>query len=580
VLEGCHREDVEGTQMASTSGRPWPEQVILVGLRRLGTGQYAEANECFGLRLLASSLSENGFDVALLPSHDSFPDEAFSEIASRIDCCPDGGVIGLSIDSHHLPVALRMASWAKHHAPEWMTAAGGAHFADAEGFADQYLSYFDVVNLGHGTPFVDLLNGLRNGRSTAHQKEGSWLFEGRIPKGLRVRGSDGQTAGFGAGTAPPITGCGCLDFTEGSNSQMIATVLLSEQCSNRCDYCFASRPYVSRSHDLEVKSIAAKAREVSSPIYVDLLDNSPLMDGRKHGGLAFLHELSREIGTGSFSSILYIDAGMLARFPSRLIEFLEKGVVAAVYVGRDIVDEEVAKAVGRRYLGRTRDRAELDSEAEAILDLILWLRESGIALDMSVEYLLTPFETEHSVKKLLDEMTTLSGLSSSAVHVSVEFQIVCPFPGTKMYRDMRGSYLPLEKAPGYVASYWHPRVSEACTFLKLVELLVYPNNRFSLEDPSCDPGRQAALMELASSLALGREHATSSYCNHLEPSLVAMMVDAWSSKKLLEERMLDIYGQKLEHVDGAGPDEVRSEILRQESLLSLHREFFHNTHHQ
>ena len=544
-----------------------PTPVVLFGLRSSSRRTYYPGDDRFGLRLLARSLRESGSQVSLLPSTELSPANALAELEAYLEAHPEGGILGISTDSHHLPIARRLALWSRACAPQWLIAAGGPHFVCEDGLGTDGLGPFDVVAVGHGGPFIELVSALRQRGVVATRVQGGWALEGDVADGLRYRDARNPLKGRGVGRTIPATSSGGADVTQLPDGRLLATVLLAEHCPHGCDYCFARRAYRARSHERELAAVVEAAHGSSSPIVVNLLDNNPLSGDEPSEGLLLLEALRTTLGPKKCSCILYVDPSDLVTHRARVLGMIESGTICAIYIGRDVVDERMAKRLGRRYRGRPRDASRLATEADAIRDLVRSAAKLGSRLDVSVDYLLTPFETQASVRALLEEMTATALIGSASVTVSVEFQIVCPFPGTRMHKELAGSYLPPEAAPDYLVSYWHPCASPAHTFLKLVELVVFPNNRMATADPSCQPQRQAELIDLAALLAFSDAPLPP---GSLAGALGRALFESWHAETDLEARILAVYRTKLVQGDGIPAETANEAVAAEAKLLALH----------
>jgi hypothetical protein len=91
--------------------------------------------------------------------------------------------------------------------------------------------------------------------------------------------------------------------------------------------------------------------------------------------------------------------------------------VNTLFIGRDVVTEEVARKIGRKHRGKIKTQELLDDEHEAFKEFIGHIkgigREVGQRLPMEIvlSYITTPFETRESVTAAMKETAEPHALS-------------------------------------------------------------------------------------------------------------------------------------------------------------------------
>ena len=148
----------------------------------------------------------------------------------------------------------------------------------------------------------------------------------------------------------------------------------------------------------------------------------------------------------------YLDAHLLVdqEYRDILFRFFDHFMFRCFFIGRDCVDAEVAHKVGRRYTeytdkddgstptrkSRIRTQEDLDKELDAIKEFIAFLNKTDYRLpirrDLELSYLLTPFDTYSTTRKMLDEAEELIEMSSSRLFINTHFWILTPYPNTRL----------------------------------------------------------------------------------------------------------------------------------------------------
>jgi hypothetical protein len=113
------------------------------------------------------------------------------------------------------------------------------------------------------------------------------------------------------------------------------------------------------------------------------------------------------------------------------------------FIGRDVVTEESARIIGSNYCEEPKDQAQLDEEGAAIrrfIERYSFMRKDifdksshyySAPAKVQIAYLISPFCSLDSFRKLLDEIDVFKALKNEHVQIDFNLNLVSPYPGTR-----------------------------------------------------------------------------------------------------------------------------------------------------
>lgn len=434
------------------------DKVVLVNTTSDNQINVEDAQHCYTLKVLEEALNTSGFsNVSLYPDRDldgNFGSEEFYEglvgELEKIVGDSKNVVFGFSVLTDRYYFARAFAGFVRRRFHNAKIVIGGKHVDNEEitlksgqmggrkimSSAEialreniEGMQIFDAAFVGDCDSFV-----------TYVKTEG--VLDESI-KGLYFLRDD-ILVGKGRGAYPNLNNVP-VSFEVMKNTN-IMYLLLNSSCPNRCDYCPPDR--IRPVPDIEkavaaVKSLAPAKTLVS----LEMLDPSPFTECNINYYIDLFNILRYRERIGILPGS-YLDAHILTNpdYKHFLFKFFKQFMFKGFFIGRDCVDAEVAQKIGRRYhetsdacrqMNRTRTQHDLDNEAEAITDLIRFLKSEEYPLTsrVSVSYILSPFDTYQTTSRMIAEAQDYSSMSGTKVGVTTPFWMLTPYPGTKLRRQ-------------------------------------------------------------------------------------------------------------------------------------------------
>jgi len=515
-----------------------PIDFVLINTRKVSPAFYGPPSELLGTNMLAQALSEGGTSVQGLPEIHVDLYGLEDAILSFFQSDFKGSVVAFSVASQSFALFKRISLKVREMCPKVIIIAGGPHFSIFPTVSKTLeMRLADAVISGHAGEFTAFFLKYRDIFESIIQGSSSKL---RIPKGLYFKKNE-KIVGTGIGKKLPTCSQGST-LIKPFKGGVCVQVLTNERCKNACDYCFSPRIH----HQIRIDRELSVLKKFSTPAFhviVDLLDNSPFAEK-----ISFISQINpvsgRENKSEHIEIACYCDIGdIVTKGWDAFLQFLDTGG-KYVYFGRDVVDETSAVAIGRRYRGSLRKKVFLDKEKNILKNLPDLCETKKIKLFVSVDYIFYPWMQYENAQRLIEEIETIVLLSTHNCEISVEFQILCPFPGTRFFKDKRGAYLPLEEAPEEIVDYWMIDGSAGCYFMKLIDFLVYPNNNVNLQNVE----KQILLLKCAAFLSFGEgDEKVRNFCSK------------WMGKDkpvTNPSQMMEIFCRKLSQIDNLSPETV------------------------
>ncbi|MDP2750743.1 MAG: hypothetical protein Q8O89_07985 [Nanoarchaeota archaeon] len=333
-----------------------------------------------------------------------------------------------------------------------MIFVGGPHFQDENINKESLLNYdFDIVNVGHGKPSIDLVKMITRAEIDFSKKDGKYLFKGDMPEGVRYLNQKKIFLGSGEGSFPyvknemPIV----LETTRFKGTEITygVSIITGDNCPNRCGFCsinkknlkFGAKEFIN-SYKKYAKPFNPTGLALSE---MTLEDSNPLSKINRKATLAFFKEL-RDSGIHLSKSIYAEPALFNARECNELYKVIIKEDIRTFFFGRDAVTEQENRFLKRRVGNKLRDQDNLDKELDNLIDLFYFLEKQDKKYGMAISYIIHPGMDYESTMKKFDEMNDLNYLGASAknVKVQIHFNIIIPSPNTELWNENEGQFMP------------------------------------------------------------------------------------------------------------------------------------------
>jgi hypothetical protein len=318
--------------------------------------------------------------------------------------------------------------------PKSTIIAGGAHFNRENIYKDgkkckdpvdialeQNLA--DYVVVGNMEPFVKLVT----------------KYGGVLPEDIQLQGlyylKNGKVVGKGKGRMPELKTIPAIteDFDIEDKTVKYIHTNFDGRCRNACDFCIGSS-----NHNFDVELALSSIEKLLDGItttIIHLTDPNPF-DPRAIG---FYLTLTEELDARGIdaSFMTYMEPADLVEetYFNHLMTWFAEYNFMSFFVGRDAIDENTAKKIGRRHRGKLRKQEFLDTEKEALTRFINELNHEKFHLnkyEIVLSYTFSPFGNYDSTLALINEAEEYHNMSTDKVEVKSSIGILTPFPGTRI----------------------------------------------------------------------------------------------------------------------------------------------------
>jgi hypothetical protein len=404
-----------------------------------------------GLKLIRDLLAKEGFDNTILfPEkpylRTEFVDEAWvSRYEKELDELiedEENTVLGFSTATESYDFALELAKIARQKFPKLKIIAGGPHIRKQEIVIDEK-HYFDSIFMAFLERTEDdvlifdvVVDGFADSFVKYVLSEGKTDFPGIYVKNTET--GIGYT-GKGRSKMPDVSSFP-IRFRKVNDTWGEIYLILEETCQNMCGYCSIMK----HERDVDINAYANAVEEATKEVknvLIRVADSCALKKDDLEPYESFFAELKKR----KIRSLkgLYVDPQDFVgeEAYNKRFDFLNRYKVHNLFFGRDCVDHEVAKKIGRRYAfhdgekwrRRVRTQKDLDNEKEALVQLIQDMKSDKFEFEFTnimIPYIITPFETYESQRKIIDEAEGFHNMADGQYQVHVDFSMLAPFPGT------------------------------------------------------------------------------------------------------------------------------------------------------
>lgn len=222
-------------------------------------------------------------------------------------------------------------------------------------------------------------------------------------------------------------------------------MILTNLCPQNCGYCDTPKTQVPIPIEDYIKMISKLKQQGKKIRRMILYDNSPLHSDNFGRIKPFYEQLKKTLGYIP-DSVFYCDPALLVnkKRNSEIVDFLKqfKNPNSNLFFGRECTTEYIAKKIKRRADGKVRNQDHLDRERDAILSLAKQLNTSfdfnkGLNFTLVINYILTPFETQESIRHLLEEVKQFMPYK----RVLIKSTLLWVFPYTETALDYKGKFI-------------------------------------------------------------------------------------------------------------------------------------------
>lgn len=397
-----------------------------------------------GLVTIDYALWEGGFRNSMIfgPDPHDIPDIEKNEGVivdefARMGAAEKGAIIGISTTTDEYFKFVPLARLLRKAFPDAQIIAGGSHFLkdDIDGYLNTYevalrSGFIDGVQVGHAQAFVDLITR-HNGNWD--KVEGGGLY--------RLDPSSGDVIGSGVGVYPEVDSVPI----EYDARTKIAYLMLRNACPHNCTFCVSVADMAPKfPEDVAIRSLG-QFLTMHETVGLYLEDSNPF----ERRDLEYYENVFRAVDKiKPMRKKIFLSPGLLADRDYMMRDLLRVFMlhqVSTIFIGRDVVTEEVARKIGRQHRGKIKTQERLDDEHEAFKEFIGHIkgigREVGQRLPMEIvlSYITTPFETRESVTVSMRQTAELVPLLGDGVKISSTAPSLMPYPGSELRRQLADS---------------------------------------------------------------------------------------------------------------------------------------------
>ena len=394
-------------------------------------------------------------------------------------------VFGLSVTTENYWLYEVLSQIIRAEYPGATIISGGPHFKREELFVNGKKIHdpieialgnnlSDGIVVGGCSPFVSYLGG----RSFPDVRDPGifWLENGKV-------------AGHGWGQFPR------LDKVPYSRTDSGLSILFRNACQNRCNFCSIVWSKTNYSEMAIQRTIDELASAPEQYIHID--DPNVFEPSQ----FDFYQRTLRAIniprkGISLDPSLLVVDHPFYRGISNG--NLAKEFGVYSYFFGRDSVTAEDAGGIGSKLRGKVKTRAQLDREGEALQKFIeagirnQWVGPGSQKLPfwVRVSYILSPFDTMESIIKKTGEMDRFTwGREGGHIDVQPQYQLLVPFPGTRVRRENIQHIKEPENFAGHMLNrnVWSESLGPQVAFLdEFLSEEAYYQNGIGENDPRYD----------------------------------------------------------------------------------------------
>ncbi|MFO8015670.1 MAG: hypothetical protein R6U32_01055 [Candidatus Woesearchaeota archaeon] len=395
----------------------------------------------------------------------------------------DRAVLGLSVSDKGLPLALEMAEKSREAGAPFIAAGGPTFAVEDKVTRKTYTRFFgeglfDLLCIGHGSPFVQLIKNILTGDNILEKHEGGYIIggEARLPEGLRVRKAiwgSGRRAGKNSGkNARPYLGrrggelpdTGILhpytlnqEYVLRESRNMDVHTMLGTGCGNRCDYCSVrtAEPAYGPEKAAENLHNALRLTTRKRTINTMIIEDPNILRPENIGKLREFHTAMLDMGWKIDKYSIYCSAFDYHGSNRKSIEdTVDELNIRGFLIGRESAYHEgipFENKLGERIDGKLMTKEMMKERDSRLAEFIGFLKSGRKRKKLNIQGIMTPWETKESaIAKLSDAFWYVESCKGSNVWPSFSFFPLEPDMGAAISRKHEGRYIPVHAIkPGH-----------------------------------------------------------------------------------------------------------------------------------
>ena len=291
----------------------------------------------------------------------------------------------------------------------------------------------DVVVRGNFQALIDFYKAFKDG--VYKFEDGHFKLNQSPPPGVFVRADGGIV---GAGKSLPDKQLQSMPFiVQPFFDNYMISGIFDNRCPNSCDFCSKNQSQLRFSLEQLYNGIVKLGVNPNLVKSVNFLDANPFGDINVQRTTEYVRNL-RSIFGEEVQFEFFVDPACL--ISQRDVIYQLAPYTLQVYIGRDAVTEENARAIGTRRGNTIRDQAALDQERRAIIEYVEELKRTrnGNIRWIDISYIVSPLETREGWNIMLDESREFAAMGDeNGFNLLVQHCPLVPHPQTLVRHRMR-----------------------------------------------------------------------------------------------------------------------------------------------
>ena len=339
----------------------------------------------------------------------------------------DFQLVWVSVDYETIPDLIELSKTIKSWKPNWTFIVAWGQWAASKETRKHLLDswYIDAINIWHAQSFFDFLKSTKNSEAISRDilfKNAKWLLatssESTVPEGE-----------FPELSSFPLL-LNYFKDIKTKKKKIQLRIPHYQNCPNQCDYCAQQKTKSSN----QIFNSIIKTIEEPEPnnIHIDHVKFEwPTFEGSiVETSKAILNTIKDKQWFMPSSRIVMDSKQFQKKNYDNTVSLLNEVNATEIHLWINSVDWNTALGVGRRNNGRVRTDEELQDE---ILWVLHFVENSNIS-DFKIDILLSPFDTESTIEKIIDFNKKLLEIQKKTdKKIRLYISPLIPYPWTSLF---------------------------------------------------------------------------------------------------------------------------------------------------
>lgn len=354
--------------------------------------------------------------------------ESKESLAKNFESDESFQLVWISVDYETIPELIELSKTIKSWKPEWTFIVAWGQWTASEDVRKYLFDswYIDAINIWHAQPFFDFLSNAKNTEILSRDS----LFENAKLLLATVSEISVPEWGFPRLSSLPLM----LKYIEDKKTKQKKTQLRIphyQNCPNHCDYCAQQK--TKNSKEIFDSIIKAIEEPKSKNVQIDYVRFEwPTFEGRiVETSKAILNAIKNNQWFMPSSQITMDSKQFQKENYDNTMSSLEEVNATSIHIWINSVDWNTASEVWRKNNGRVRTEEELQDEILWVLHFV----ENSKIDDFKIDMLLSPFDTESSIERIIDFNKKLLQIQKkTGKKIRLFLSPLIPYPWTPLFQ--------------------------------------------------------------------------------------------------------------------------------------------------